>query len=365
MRESKSKALLWATIFVAVVGLFCILLVPKSSNSLTANNGHDAGIQQGDKTGSEDAKAFRNVEATADSQVQLVLSGSATPTSDNLNVAIPTQPVQGAEGSNADHDASHASTNELGRVAVEMVWIPPGSFVLGSPADEPGRDHKTEGPQTQVTLTYGFWMGKYEITIGQFAGLVGLERMGNRRILVKGATNEPVNWVSWEDAASFCDLLTQQESAERRLPNGYIYRLPTETEWEYACRAGTTNRFSFGDDPSYEILENFAWYNANSKGKAQQVGILAPNPWGLHDMHGNVCEWCLDFFEIAPGGSVTNLLGSLSDSHHVVKGGAFVSDAHGCRSAWRHYTIPAANVTGFRVALAPPLPLADQKPKQF
>ena len=88
-------------------------------------------------------------------------------------------------------------------------------------------------------------------------------------------------------------------------------------------------------------------------------------PWGMHDMHGNVCEWCLDFVEAAPGGSVTNLLGSLTDSRHVVKGGHFTSTAPGCRSAWRHYTIPAANVTGFRVVLAPPMQLADQTPKHL
>src|ERR1035441_8684877 len=120
-------------------------------------------------------------------------------------------------------------------------------------------------------------MGKYEVTQGQYEAV-----MGSNRSYFKGNTKLPVEEVSWEDATNFCTKLTEQERQAGRLPAGQVYRLPTEAEWEYACRAGTTNRFSFGDDLQLGELGKYAWYNENSGSRTHAIGEEAPNPWGLY-----------------------------------------------------------------------------------
>jgi eukaryotic-like serine/threonine-protein kinase len=172
-----------------------------------------------------------------------------------------------------------------------MVWIPPGTFLIGSPEDEVDRS-ENEGPQTQVTLTQGFWMGKHEVTQGEYLAVVGSNPSYFNG--VQGETdygtdlNRPVESVSWDDAVAYCAALTARERAAGRAPMSYAYRLPTEAEWEYACRAGTTTRFSYGDDPGYTHLRDYAWYEGNSERQTHPVGQKLPNPWGLYDMHGNV-----------------------------------------------------------------------------
>ena len=137
---------------------------------------------------------------------------------------------------------------------LNMVWIKPGTFVMGSPASEVGRN-SDEGPQTVVTLTKGFWMGHHEVTQGEYQSL-----MNTNPSSYSGDLSLPVETVSWIDATNFCWVLTQREQVAGRLPAGWVYRLPTEAEWEYCCRSLTTTRFYYGDDPGYTSLTNYAWY---------------------------------------------------------------------------------------------------------
>jgi formylglycine-generating enzyme required for sulfatase activity len=229
-----------------------------------------------------------------------------------------------------------------------MVWIPPGTFTMGSPANEQDR-YSNEGPQTVVTLTNGFFIGKYEVTQGDYRAV-----MGSNPSNFPGDTNRPVEMVSWINATNYCAELTWQEESAGRLPPGWVYRLPTEAEWEYACRAGTTTRFSFGNDETYAQLGSYAWYSSNSGSTTHPVGTKLPNPWGLYDMSGNVREWCWDWDGTYPGGSVTNPSGPDSGSFRVVRNGGWSNSGANCRSALRSSNYPSYiyyNI-GFRVVLA-------------
>jgi formylglycine-generating enzyme required for sulfatase activity len=178
--------------------------------------------------------------------------------------------------------------------------------------------------------------------------------MGSNPSWYTGDTNRPVETVSWYAATNYCAKLTARERAAGRLPAGWEYRLPTEAEWEYACRAGSTNRFSYGDDPGYTELANYAWYTSNSGGTTHAVGGKLPNQWGLYDMYGNVWEWCLDWYAGAlPGGSVTNPQGPATGSFRVDRGGCWDSFPLDCRSANRSWSGPGflIFILGFRVAL--------------
>jgi formylglycine-generating enzyme required for sulfatase activity len=227
-------------------------------------------------------------------------------------------------------------------------WIPPGTFTMGSPASEVDRQ-SNEGPQTQVTITRGFWMERYEVTKGEYQAVMG----GSG-----GETNRPVVTVIWYDATNYCGKLTASERAAGRLPPGYVYRLPTEAEWEYACRAGTTTRFSYGDDPGYAQLGDYAWYVSNSGNTTHAVGLKQPNPWGLYDVEGNVWEWCLDWYGTYPGGTVIDPKGPDTGSQRVFRGGCWYSGGNLCRPALR-YACPPGNQyigVGLRVILAPGQP---------
>ena len=232
-----------------------------------------------------------------------------------------------------------------------LVWISPGTFLLGSPTNELDRS-PGEGPQTQVTLTYGFWIGQYEVKQIEYQSILHV----NPSWFI-GDPDVPVESVSWEDGTNYCARLTDHERLAGRLPAGYVYRLPTEAEWEYAARAGTTTRFSYGDDPGYLQLTNYAWYAANGGDQTHPVGQKLPNPWGLYDMYGNVREWCMDWYWGYPGGSVTNPTGPSSGSARVIRGGSYGLGAGGCRSAFRDAwgTHNWGSYWGLRVVLAPPL----------
>jgi formylglycine-generating enzyme required for sulfatase activity len=235
----------------------------------------------------------------------------------------------------------------------DMVFIPPGSFIMGSPPDEADRGDN-EGPLTWVTISRGFWMGKYEVTQGEYQAV-----MGNNPSAFPGDPRRPVEMEDWYDATNYCAKLTEQERTAGRIPADGSYRLPTEAEWEYACRAGTSTRFSFGDDPAYVDLGNYAWHDGNSGGMSHPVGEKLPNPWGLYDMHGNVFEWCQDFYHWRlPGGSVVDPKGPLTGSVPVFKGGAWTWSASWCRSAYRDYPWAASDERsffGFRVVFDPGL----------
>ena len=219
---------------------------------------------------------------------------------------------------------------------IEMVWIPAGSFDMGSPKDEKGRD-KGE-TQHRVTLTKGFWMGKYEVTQAQWQAV-----MGNNPSRFKGS-NLPVEEVSWNDCQDFIRKLNAKGQG--------AFRLPTEAEWEYACRAGTQSRFCFGDSDS--SLGTYAWYRSNSGWKTHEVGQKSPNRWNLYDMHGNVWEWCQDWKGDYPSGSVTDPTGPSTGSGRVRRGGGWRLNPRYCRSADRSGGGPGLrrDDLGFRLARA-------------
>jgi formylglycine-generating enzyme required for sulfatase activity len=235
-----------------------------------------------------------------------------------------------------------------------MIFVPPNAFRLGSPTNEAGRQ-ADEGPQMDVTITRGFWMSKFEVTQREYLAVTG----SNPSSFV-GDLSRPVESVSWLDATNYCALLTQQELAAGRIPPGSHYRLPTEAEWEYAARAGTSTRFSYGDDLPVTGLTNYAWYSANSGFGPHPVGQKAPNPWGLYDMAGNVLEWCLDWYGTYPGGFATDPQGPPSNAigFKVIRGGGWDGFETDCRSARR--SIEAVSpfihdfILGFRVVLAAP-----------
>ena len=232
-----------------------------------------------------------------------------------------------------------------------MVFLPiqPGTFLMGSPENEAGR-YSYEGPQHEVTLSRAFWLGRYPVTQQEYEKV-----MGNNPSMFKGE-NRPVEQVSWVEATEFCRKLTEQTRGEGSLPAGYEYRLPTEAEWEYCCRAGGTSAYCYGDDEAR--LADYAWYERNSKKETHEVGLKKANSWGLHDMHGNVWEWCLDAEEwSARYKDKESVVDPLSDSglERVIRGGSWFDTGRFCRSAYRYASEPAfrGGYLGFRVCLAP------------
>jgi formylglycine-generating enzyme required for sulfatase activity len=247
-----------------------------------------------------------------------------------------------------------------------MVFIPPGVFTLGSPSNEVDR-YTDEGPQTTVTNSLGFWIGIYPVTQQDYQSVISNnpsyfngDRSGAPYYDRNYGTDltRPVEHVTWQDATNYCAVLTQRDLAAGRIPARYQYRLPTEAEWEYACRAGTATRFYYGDDPGYINLPSQAWYFDNSGGQTHPVGQKPPNPWGLYDMCGNVFQWCQDWYGTYPGGGEADPQGPAAGQYRVLRGGCWSYDNWFCRSACRMYDDPADiydyyNCYGFRLVLAP------------
>jgi formylglycine-generating enzyme required for sulfatase activity len=233
-----------------------------------------------------------------------------------------------------------------------MVFVPPNTFTMGSPTNEPGRNI-FEGPPATVTLTRSFWIGKYEVTQGEYLAVTG-ENPSD----FPGDLRRPISSVSWFDATNYCWKLTQQELAAGRIPPGSQYRLPTEAEWECAARAGTTTRFSYGDDDvNYTSLTNYAWFLdlGHIDLIVHPVGSKLPNPWGIYDMHGHVWEWCQDWYGDQVGGVQTDPQGPATNAQglKVMRGGAYDYPNNECRSASRFFRFalfPDSDV-GFRVVL--------------
>ena len=206
---------------------------------------------------------------------------------------------------------------KLSSIGMEFIPIPPGSFMMGSPSNESGRYDNEK--QHRVTLTKGFHMQTTEVTQRQWKAVMG----NNPSNFKNCGDNCPVEEVSWNDVQDFIRKLNQREGGSK-------YRLPTEAEWEYAARAGTTTRFSFGDDEGR--LGEYAWYSGNSGRKTHSVGQKTPNAWDLYDMHGNVWEWCQDWYGDYPSGSVTDSIGPSSGSRRVIRGGSWGNKPPGLRS---------------------------------
>ncbi len=287
---------------------------------------------------------------------------------------------------------------------LEMEWISPGNFMMGS-ATSDSLAKPDERPQTRVTLTKGFWLGRTTMTIRQWRILTGrgvrtqLVRMINddtlydfdgkqetvrdymrfsrdadpAKYLAREFDSLPMYFVSWNDAMQFCKDLTRHERAAGRLPAGYEYTLPTEAQWEYACRAGTTDATYAGpmviENGKASVLDDLAWYSGDSPdgytGKGFNVGGRngGPHPvaqkmsnaWGLYDMTGNLWEWCRDWYGKYPGGDMTDPTGPATGTDRVNRGGSFGSGPRDERSANRAKNPPAeaSAYRGFRVALCP------------
>ena len=271
--------------------------------------------------------------------------------------------------------------------ALELVWIRPGTFTMGSPDSEPGR--RADEAQFRATLTHGYWLGATEVTVAQWRSVMGTDLRSHLADVIHDDTlydfagrmrtirdfmnmspegdigrylaNEedglPMYFTSWNDATAFCAKLTQRERNAGRLPSGYRYTLPTEAQWEYAARAGTTEA---------TVLDSIAWYGANStkgySGKSlgrtiagpRTAGVKKPNAWGLHDMAGNLWEWCGDWYGPYPTGSAIDPTGPPAGAARVNRGGSWGSGPIAERSANRASN-PQAEASawrGFRVALS-------------
>lgn len=227
-------------------------------------------------------------------------------------------------------------------LGMELVWIPPGSFRIGSSVLEKGRGE--DEPQREVVISRGFWLSKFEVTQAQWL------------IVMRGSPSEfegddlPVEHVTWNEATSFCQKMTKRERDNETLPNGYIYSLPSEAQWEYACRAGTRTAFGHGNEAGG--LEKYGWTIDNAEEKTHEIGKLLPNPWGLHDMHGNVLEWCRDVYGDYPKGKSTNPTGAVFGDKRVARGGSILNSQLDCRSAKRYKGEPAEkDLVGLRVVL--------------
>ena len=220
---------------------------------------------------------------------------------------------------------------------IEFQWCPPGTFAMGSPSNEEG--HESDEELHEVTLTEGFWLSTFEITQSQWEAIVGDNPSRHE------GEDLPVEQVSCDDIQEFLIELNANTA-------GAIYRLPTEAEWEYACRAGSTTRFYWGDDKDESEIGIYAWYSGNTT-TTHPVGQKEPNAFGLYDMTGNVQEWCQDTYDPYPAGPVTDPTGPETFGYRVLRGGAFVDNDNATwfRSANR-YRLPSINrvsYIGFRL----------------
>ena len=238
---------------------------------------------------------------------------------------------------------------------MKFVSIPAGEFTMGSPDSEDDRDDESEA-QIEVELSRGFEIMATEVTQMQWfeptdtnpSHFRKKEHCPNEHLIVEGieiCPNHPVENVSWEEIQNFINLLNDDQA----LFDAPRFRLPTEAEWEYAARAGTTTAWSFGDDAG--DLGDYAWYRGNSRGQTHKVAQKKANPWGLHDMHGNVWEWVQDnYTDVLPGGRDPLQITSLPN--HVVRGGGWDYEEYGLRSAFRGdgYKQYGTRYFGFRLA---------------
>ena len=237
---------------------------------------------------------------------------------------------------------------------LKLVWIPRGDFTMGIPTNERDRFDDGRENQVQVTLTKGFWLGQHEVTQSEWQSVMQTTPWSGKKY-VKEGDDYPATFVSWEDGMKFCEKLTGHERRADRIPSGWRYTLPTEAQWEHACRGGTRSRFSFGDLES--DLGEYAWFNKNAGGTyGHQVAQKKANPWGLYDMHGNVFEWCRDYYaKELPGGTDPEVSVAGLKLLRVVRGGSWGSPARSCRSAYRGQDASfRSGGFGFRVALTPP-----------
>ena len=245
-------------------------------------------------------------------------------------------PVSRAQPTAALHSPVSGDNFTLTAPRLPMIWVRPGTFYL--------RSTFGLGDDTEVTFTQGYWLGRTEVTQAQWQAVMAYVPLPSHY----QGSERPVEKVTWDTVMIFCARLNTKERAAGRLPADYEYSLPTEAQWEYACRAGTTGIFS-GD------IDAMAWHEANSGGETHPVAQKQPNAWGFHDMHGNVMEWCAGWYGSYPGGRVNDPIGAATGQFNILRGGSWGHQAGACRSAFRHWAVSHINNSGigFRLALAP------------
>jgi|GEM_PF-433058 len=261
-------------------------------------------------------------------------------------------------------------------VTMTFCWIPAGEFLMGSPAGELGRgDDET---QHRVKLTQGYWLAKTEVTQAQWRAGGGKDMSGRAPAQLDGkepstwerlelramdfqGENLPVERVDWSEARDWCGGMGERLRNDGVLEAGWKVALPTEAQWEYACRAGKETALNNGRNLTNKEgicrnLDEVAWYDENSGGdKTHPVGGKQPNAWGLYDMHGNVLEWCADWSDDYPGGAVTDPKGPATGDYRVIRGGSWSLTAANCRAAYRYGFMPVSRIVfiGFRPAIVP------------
>jgi formylglycine-generating enzyme required for sulfatase activity len=247
------------------------------------------------------------------------------------------------------HGPGAGQTYLVPPTGIELVPIPAGTFTMGTPSG----GNYTERPVMEVALTEPFWLGKTPVTQAQFQSLMGYNPSNFRN------PDNPVEQVSWNEAMEFCRRLTASEQARGDLPDGYAYTLPTEAQWEYACRSGTTTPFYTGATEA--DLARAGWYAGNSDGHTHPVGLKQPNTLGLYDMLGNVWQWCRDWFWPYTGGKLSDPSGDSFGALRSLRGGSWFSSAASCTAGRRDSNAPDFRYfnLGFRVGLCPVPPPPD------
>ncbi len=317
--------------------------IPESRDSAATGVNTNPGPVKPVDSGAVEREAWETVKNSADLEdfreflrnfPNGIYSGTARVKLRKLEAAAvkPTPPKPTGTGKSPRQPVSKPTapspgTQIEGVAGIKWVYIPAGEFRMGWENGEPD-----EKPVHRVLIKEPFWMGKYEVTQEQWESL-----MGTNPSSFTGCPQCPVENVSWDDCQEFIQRLNAQS-------DGVTYHLPTEAEWEYACRAGTTGDYA-------RNLDAMGWYDGNSGGKTHPVGQKQPNAWGLHDMHGNVWEWCSDWYGAYPSGWVTNPTGPTTGSRRVLRGGSWRFSEAACHSAYRGINPPGSrsNYLGFRL----------------
>jgi formylglycine-generating enzyme required for sulfatase activity len=277
----------------------------------------------------------------------------------------PSSPKTAAEKLEGQHAGDVRDDNSL---KMKFVWCPAGEFQMGGPGSKATSESRETGP-IAVKLSQGFWLAQFEVTQGQWESVMKTKPWKGKTYVKKEA-GCAATYVNWDNAVEFCQKLTDLERKAGRLTQGWEYTLPTEAQWENACRAGTTTTYSFGDAVS-ELGDYARWGgligggNARTEQYADRGGLKKPNPWGFSDMHGNVLEWCLDVrVGDLPGG--LDPLVATGGTSRVCRGGSWDLTADHCASAARGWYEPSFldYSVGFRVACSrtaiPPPDESDQ-----
>ena len=309
--------------------------------------------------------AGRRVDARSNAPGGGSSSPTHVPMSDRPIIVVPDSFPPAREGGWGEDAHGLYAQVMLREVAVELVPITHGEFLMGSPESEKGR--REDETEHRVRLRQPFWMGKYPVTQAEYQAV-----MGDNPSRFKGP-RRPVEMVDWHQAMAFCASLTERAREAGCLPEGFKFRLPTEAEWEYACRAGTTSAFNDGSDCTHPdgkdpALDRLGWFGSNSGGETHPVGEKLPNAWGLHDLHGNVLEWCTDHAEwkdrVVTDTYVDGIVDPLcgKGAWRVVRGGSYWFESWYCRSASRSAFGPGIRVRGlgFRLAAGQELPSAER-----